>query len=106
MGVVKVRPGMAKALLKTAPAELRRRCREHFEIVRRGARALGDARDRGRLDDQPVMLERKATFARWTYIIGEDGTIVYKNTKVRPADDSALVLEFTKGRKGDDSPVV
>jgi len=39
-------------------------------------------------------LERRATFARWTFIIGKDGRILYKNTKVDPAADSKQVLEF------------
>lgn len=39
-------------------------------------------------------LERKATYARWTFVIGKDGKILYKNTKVNPAADSQQVLEF------------
>ena len=41
-----------------------------------------------------IVLERKATFARWTFVVGKDGTIVYKNTKVNPAKDSLQVSEF------------
>jgi peroxiredoxin Q/BCP len=39
-------------------------------------------------------LERKATFGRWTFIIGKDGKILYKNTKVIPAEDAKKVLDF------------
>ena len=45
-------------------------------------------------DGQRFRLERRATFARWTFIIGKDGRILYKNTKVAPVADSKKVLEF------------
>ncbi len=35
--------------------------------------------------------KREATTARWTFIIGKDGKIVYKNTKVNPVEDSKQV---------------
>lgn len=41
-------------------------------------------------------IERKATFARWTFLIGPDGKVLYKNTKVVPANDAKQVLEFIK----------
>jgi len=41
-----------------------------------------------------MRLERKSSFARWTFVIGKDGTILYKNTKVEPAHDSKQVLGF------------
>ena len=40
--------------------------------------------------------KREVTTARWTFIIGLDGKILYKNTKVIPAEDSknvAAILE-------------
>ena len=40
--------------------------------------------------------KREATTARWTFIIGLDGKILYKNIKVNPVDDSkqvAAILE-------------
>jgi peroxiredoxin Q/BCP len=43
---------------------------------------------------QRMRLERKATFARWTFVIGKDGKVVYKNTKVNPVDDAKQVSEF------------
>jgi peroxiredoxin Q/BCP len=68
------------------------------------ARGGGKVRPRGPdrrflLDEagERVVLERKATFARWTFVVGKDGTIVYKHTKVNPARDSLQVLEFIDG---------
>lgn len=37
---------------------------------------------------------RAGTAARWTFVIGPDGTVVYKNTKVLPAQDAKAVTEF------------
>jgi peroxiredoxin len=37
------------------------------------------------------------TTARWTFIIGLDGKIAYKNTKVDPVKDSLQVEAFLKG---------
>jgi thioredoxin-dependent peroxiredoxin len=42
----------------------------------------------------PLMLKRAVTAARWTFIIGMDGKIAYKNTKVNPAEDSKQVAAF------------
>jgi peroxiredoxin len=47
------------------------------------------------------VLERKATFVRWTSVIGKDGKIAYKNTKVNPMKDSQQVLDFIQNS---DSP--
>jgi peroxiredoxin Q/BCP len=65
--------------------------------VRGGGRARPRGPDRKPLLDEngkPLVLERKATFVRWTFVIGKDGKIAYKNTKVNPAKDSQQVLEF------------
>ena len=45
-------------------------------------------------DGKPLQFERKGTAARWTFVVGKDGTIVYKNTKVTPADDAKKITEF------------
>jgi len=45
-------------------------------------------------EGQLVVLRRNVTAARWTFIIGLDGKILYKNTKVNPAADSKQVAEF------------
>jgi peroxiredoxin Q/BCP len=41
--------------------------------------------------------KREVTTARWTFIIGLDGKIAYKNTKVDPVKDSLQVEAFLKG---------
>ena len=45
-------------------------------------------------DGKPVTLKRGATAQRWTFIIGKDGKILYKNTKVNPFQDSVQVAAF------------
>jgi peroxiredoxin Q/BCP len=42
----------------------------------------------------PVELTRGVTIKRWTFVIGKDGTILYKNTQVSPAKDSKQILEL------------
>ena len=55
-----------------------------------------DAMNKPILDDagEQIVLTRGVTAARWTFIIGKDGKILYKNTKVVPAQDSKQVTEF------------
>jgi peroxiredoxin Q/BCP len=48
---------------------------------------------------EQMVLKRGVTAARWTFIIGKDGKIVYKNSKVNPALDSQQVGEFIEGLK-------
>jgi peroxiredoxin Q/BCP len=38
-----------------------------------------------------LTLKRAVTTARWTFVIGKDGRIIYKNTKVDPVKDSKEV---------------
>jgi thioredoxin-dependent peroxiredoxin len=45
-------------------------------------------------DGKPVTLTRKVTAARWTFVIGKDGKIAYKNAKVNPALDAKAITEF------------
>jgi peroxiredoxin Q/BCP len=47
-------------------------------------------------DGNPLVLKRGVTATRWTFIIGLDGKILYKNTKVNPALDSKQVAAFIK----------
>jgi len=42
-------------------------------------------------DKQLMTIKREATTARWTFLIGKDGKILYKNTKVNPLEDSKQV---------------
>jgi peroxiredoxin Q/BCP len=45
-------------------------------------------------DGQPIEIERAGTASRWTFVIGKDGKIAYKNTKVLPAQDAKAISEF------------
>jgi len=45
-------------------------------------------------DGNILELKREVTAARWTFIIGMDGKVLYKNTKVDPAADSKQVAAF------------
>ena len=40
-----------------------------------------------------IVVERGVTIPRWTFVIAKDGTIIYKNQKVNPSQDSKQVLE-------------
>lgn len=48
------------------------------------------------IDGHSFDLVRGATASRWTFIIDKNGTIIYKNTEVDAAKDSADILEFLK----------
>jgi len=56
-----------------------------------GPGAQVKAKDEG---GNPIQFQRAGTAARWTFIVGTDGKIVYKNSKVVPADDAKKVTEF------------
>lgn len=64
---------------------------------RRGGKVRPRGPDRKLLTDdegKPLLLERKATLFRWTFVIGKDKKIAYKNTRVIPSKDSQRVLKF------------
>jgi peroxiredoxin Q/BCP len=46
------------------------------------------------VDGNPVVLKRGVTALRWTFVIGKDGKVAYRNTKVSPAEDSKQILEL------------
>lgn len=48
-------------------------------------------------DKTKLDFKREVTAARWTFIIGLDGKIVYTNTKVDPVKDSLQVAAFLNG---------
>ena len=50
-------------------------------------------------DGMPIEFERVVTAARWTFVIGSDGKIAYKNTKVNPADDAKEITDITNAQK-------
>src|SRR5262249_18640496 len=45
-------------------------------------------------DGNVIEVTRAGTAARWTFVVGKDGKIAYKNTKVVPADDAKKITEF------------
>jgi len=47
-----------------------------------------------KVDGEPKTFERGATIMHWTFVIGKDGNIVYKNDKVNAAKDSKLILDL------------
>ena len=49
---------------------------------------------------QPFEITRKATAARWTFVIGKNGKIAYKNAKVNPALDAKAITEFITKAEG------
>ena len=53
---------------------------------------------------EEVSLVTGVRAARWTFVIGPDGKVVYKNTKVKAADDSKAVRDVIRKLKRDSSP--
>lgn len=51
-------------------------------------------------EGKPIELTRKGTAARWTFVIGKDGKIAYKNSKVNPALDAKAITEFITKAEG------
>lgn len=51
---------------------------------------------KGEFDGQDFELDREVTTSRWTYIIDNEGKVVYKNEEVDAAKDSEEVLSFLK----------
>ena len=45
-------------------------------------------------DGKPFEFKRAVTLSRWTFVVGKDGKIAYKNTKVTPAADAKAIAEF------------
>jgi peroxiredoxin Q/BCP len=45
-------------------------------------------------EDKEVKLKRGITESRWTWIIGVNGRVLYKNTNASPDEDSKQVLKF------------
>jgi peroxiredoxin Q/BCP len=39
-------------------------------------------------------IKRAVTAARWTFVVGKDGKVAYKNTKVVPVADAKRITEF------------
>jgi peroxiredoxin Q/BCP len=47
-------------------------------------------------EKKPLAFKRPVTTGRWTFIIGLDGNIAYKNSKVNPVEDSKQIEAFLK----------
>jgi thioredoxin-dependent peroxiredoxin len=45
-------------------------------------------------EKNPVEFDRAVTLSRWTFIVGKDGKVAYKNVKVIPAQDAKAITEF------------
>lgn len=52
------------------------------------------------IDGVEESLVRSLTTQRWTFVIGRDGTILSKNTKVAAADDSQAILKLLETARG------
>jgi peroxiredoxin Q/BCP len=51
-------------------------------------------------DGKMIEFTRNTTLARWTFVIGKDGKIAYKNTKVNPLNDAKAIAEFIEQAEG------
>lgn len=51
------------------------------------------------IDGAAQEFTRGCSIQRWTFVIGKDGKIAYKNQKVAAPNDSKVVLEAVKGLK-------
>src|SRR5262245_19867703 len=51
-------------------------------------------------DGKAIEFKRNLTATRWTFVVGKDGKIAYKNTKVTPADDAKKITEFVTKAEG------
>ena len=51
------------------------------------------------VDNTAVTLLRSKTTSRWTFILDDQGKVIYKDTQVSPQQDTAKVIEFIQGLK-------
>jgi peroxiredoxin Q/BCP len=75
---------------------------EEGEIARKfgvpfGPGATVKAKD---ADGNPFEFKRAGTAARWTFVVGKDGKLAYKNTKVNPVEDAKKITEFITKAEG------
>jgi len=49
------------------------------------------------IDGKEIVLKRPYTTARWTFILGKDGKVLYKETHVDVPNDSRKAIEFLRG---------
>ena len=50
------------------------------------------------IQGREITLERPFTFARWTFIVGPSGKVIYKDTGVNAAEDAKTVTDFLKSQ--------
>jgi len=60
--------------------------------VREGAKSITRV-----VGGEDVTLERNATARRWTFVVGPDGKIIYKDDQVKAEEDRAKVIQFIRG---------
>jgi peroxiredoxin Q/BCP len=58
---------------------------------------LGEKVAKVKVGDKEIELTRFATAKRWTFVIDQNGKIVYKNENVKPEQDSTEVAQLVKG---------
>lgn len=47
-------------------------------------------------EGRSVKVSRNVTAARWTFVINQEGRVIYRETEVSPVKDSQVVLEFVR----------
>jgi peroxiredoxin Q/BCP len=67
-----------------------------FGVVKRGGAGTFKTKDAA---GNAVDLTRGVTWSRWTFVIGKDGKILYKNTNVTPAKDSQEIQALIEKQK-------
>jgi len=55
---------------------------------------------KAKIDDKEETLTRGVTAARWTFVVGKDGKVAYKNSKVNAPEDSKEIIKVLKELKG------
>ena len=51
------------------------------------------------VDGKEVELKRAYSTSRWTFILDDQGKVIFKNTQVNAGQDSANVIEFLKSKR-------
>ena len=52
-----------------------------------------------KIDDKEEEFTRGVSIQRWTFVIGKDGKIAFKNTEVKAAEDSKAVMDVIQKLK-------
>ncbi|MGH7201756.1 MAG: peroxiredoxin [Planctomycetaceae bacterium] len=61
----------------------------------------GEASIEREIDGETHTLTRGGTASRWTFVIGPDGNIAHKDTRVKAANDSKTVIQVVKNLKAE-----